>query len=226
MSEKLITRPAAVCVGTCDWEWPDWTSSYYPDDLPGDWRASYYANDARCVCLPQRRWLGASDDQLADWCDDLPDEFRFYLAVDEFRGVDGSGKGGPALSSALSARLDALGRQCAAILCAGSAQAALLSGALGERPLEILAPAEASIRKLPGQASIPRLWRRVAPDRSSWVACVEIDAGQPRAWRELLTALAPDCGGADSAAIFLSGSGVTPAVAREFRLVAELMGLA
>jgi hypothetical protein len=57
-------------------------------------------------------------------------------------------------------------------------------------------------------------------------ACVEIQAGQARAWRDSLTALAPCFDAAESAAIFLRGSGVTPAAAREFRVVAELMGLA
>jgi len=65
-------------VGACGWDHAHWLDSYYPDDLPAEWRLSFYANEFPAVLVPQEQWHEQWQ-QLADWVEDVPDEFRFYL---------------------------------------------------------------------------------------------------------------------------------------------------
>jgi hypothetical protein len=113
------------------------------------------------------------------------------------------------------------------MLCADAERAAALRGLLGERSPQILVPVPVSRQGAPAALDAKlRLWRGVDPDASPRVAEVEIDAADQRAWPETLKSLSANFGAMESTAIFLRGSGVNPAVAREFRTIAELMGLA
>lgn len=211
MPAQLSTQLTDLCFGTYGWEWPQWVSDYYPDDLPLDWRAGYYANEAPCVGLPAAQWLAAPARRIAAWREDLPDEFRFFLELED----------GPLESEELAARIDLLGPGVAAVLCASAAQTRQLADILAERPIPALAP-----RPVQSPAAITGLWAGVDPVAGLRVVRLEIDAARRRAWPELLTGLHGCLSDATAAAVFLSGPGVTPAVAREFRSTAELMGLA
>jgi uncharacterized protein YecE (DUF72 family) len=65
-------------VGAVGWDHAHWQDNYYPDDLPAEWRLSFYANEFPAVLVPQQQWQEHWQ-QLADWVEDVPDEFRFYL---------------------------------------------------------------------------------------------------------------------------------------------------
>jgi hypothetical protein len=58
--------------------WPD----YFPEDLPEDWQLAYYSNDADALVLSADELHTIDTSDLEEWCDDLPDYFRFYLKVD------------------------------------------------------------------------------------------------------------------------------------------------
>ena len=213
MSAQLTTD-AGPCFGTYDWEWPDWGSSYYPEDLPEDWRAAYYANEAACVCLPPARWLAAPAGRIADWCDGLPRGFRFYLELDAAEtGLD-----------RLVAQFERLGPWAGALLCASPGQRQWLRGALAEHPLDLLVPADPAVSG-PFPPGVSGLWRTDGVG-VHLVVRLEIDAARRRSWGERLTGLTGLLAGATTAAVFVRGPGVTPAVARDFRATAELMGLA
>jgi len=63
--------------------WPD----YFPEDLPKDWRLAYYSNDADALVLSADELHAIDAEDLEEWCDDLPDYFRFYLKVDALADV-------------------------------------------------------------------------------------------------------------------------------------------
>lgn len=65
-------------VGAVGWDHAHWVETYYPHDLPAEWRLGFYANEFPAVLVPQQQWQEQWQD-LADWAEDVPDEFRFYL---------------------------------------------------------------------------------------------------------------------------------------------------
>ena len=78
MSDRLL-------LGFTGWPliWPD----YFPEDLPEDWRLAYYSNDADALVLSADELQAIDAEDLEEWCDDLPDYFRFYLKVDALADV-------------------------------------------------------------------------------------------------------------------------------------------
>lgn len=68
-------------VGARGWEHPSWRGGFYPEDLPDDWRLSYYANAFRAVLVPAERLGEASAGEMAQWGEDVPEGFRFFLEV-------------------------------------------------------------------------------------------------------------------------------------------------
>lgn len=84
--EASITSES-IRVGACGWQHAHWQGTFYPDDMPGDWRLSYYANEFSTVLVPQACWLQRMKSQECsehedDWLD-VPESFRFYLALDD-----------------------------------------------------------------------------------------------------------------------------------------------
>jgi len=63
--------------------WPD----YFPEDLPEDWQLAYYSNDADALVLSADELHAIDIEDLEEWCDDLPEYFRFYLKVDALADV-------------------------------------------------------------------------------------------------------------------------------------------
>ncbi len=78
MSDRLL-------LGFSGWPlvWPD----YFPEDLPEDWQLAYYSNDADALVLSADELHAIDNDDLEEWCDDLPEHFRFYLKVDAVADV-------------------------------------------------------------------------------------------------------------------------------------------
>lgn len=67
------------------WDRPDWCGEFYPEGLPDDWRLTYFAHDFESVLIPATVWHHAPPERLAQWAEEVPDRFRFYL---EFDNVD------------------------------------------------------------------------------------------------------------------------------------------
>ena len=67
--------------------WPLLWSGYFPEDLPEDWQLAYYSNDADALVLSANQLHAMDIEDLEEWCDDLPDYFRFYLKADAVADV-------------------------------------------------------------------------------------------------------------------------------------------
>jgi len=79
-----VRQHASACdilVGARGWEHSSWRGGFYPDDLPRDWRLSYYANAFRAVLVPAERLGEASAGEVAQWREEVPEGFRFFLEV-------------------------------------------------------------------------------------------------------------------------------------------------
>jgi len=68
-----------MLIGTIGWDWPDWTGTFYPENLPEDWRLSYYSVRLRAVLIPAEAWASAGEQIFATWCEDGDPEFRFVV---------------------------------------------------------------------------------------------------------------------------------------------------
>jgi hypothetical protein len=73
----------SLLLGARDWEHSAWNMDFYPEDLPVDWRLSYYANEFQVVMVPATRWMESGPEELAQWREEVPQGFRFYLEVDD-----------------------------------------------------------------------------------------------------------------------------------------------
>jgi hypothetical protein len=70
-------------VATYGWSHPSWNGEFYPDDLPEDWRLAFYSNEFRAVVVPLSVWSGLDPVEVERWVEDTPEEFVFYLEVDD-----------------------------------------------------------------------------------------------------------------------------------------------
>jgi hypothetical protein len=73
------TDDARLLLGMVGWAHPEWVEAWFPEDLPEDWRFTYYANEASCLLLPAADWQALDAETIADWCEDAPAFFRFWL---------------------------------------------------------------------------------------------------------------------------------------------------
>ena len=73
-----VSADSSVRVGALGWQHAHWQDSFYPVDLPEDWRLSFYANEYSVVLLAESDWNSAEVD-FADWIEDVPPGFQFYL---------------------------------------------------------------------------------------------------------------------------------------------------
>ncbi len=78
-------QDASVRVGACGWD-PSGLTGFYPDDLPEDWQLGYYANEFTAVWVPASD-LPQDEDELETWLD-VPEEFRFYIGVNDAEQQD------------------------------------------------------------------------------------------------------------------------------------------
>lgn len=89
MSEEW-TRPE---IGAWGWGHSKWQDNFYPDDLPADWQLTYYSNEFPLVLVPAADWVHVSASRMAEWAEDVNDEFQFILelpASDESMNQPGS----------------------------------------------------------------------------------------------------------------------------------------
>lgn len=66
-------------IGVWDWTSEAFADALYPADLPEAWRIGFYSGLFRCVVLPAALWREASAEDWAEWLDEVPENFGFYL---------------------------------------------------------------------------------------------------------------------------------------------------
>lgn len=74
-----------LIIGARGWQYSQWITRFYPDDMPDDWRFSYYSNEFNSVLLPQAELLAAEEDAVKDWYDDIGEDFVFFVELDELQ---------------------------------------------------------------------------------------------------------------------------------------------
>ncbi|HEY5603016.1 MAG TPA: DUF72 domain-containing protein [Gammaproteobacteria bacterium] len=67
--------------GARGWQYPEWVGEFYPEDLPEDWRFSYYCNEFQAVLIPFDYLQRYETQEWAEWLDDAPDNFAFYVEL-------------------------------------------------------------------------------------------------------------------------------------------------
>lgn len=79
--QSLTAKPKRwIGVSCVDWDSPALVAAgFYPDDVPVEWHLTYYANMIMACVLSPQKWLNASAQEIADWCDQTQDNFWFYL---------------------------------------------------------------------------------------------------------------------------------------------------
>lgn len=75
-------------IGARGWCHPQWSGSYYPDDLPVEWQLTYYANDFQVVLVPPEYWDLSNGYDLDLWIDAVDDDFRFFLECPNLNASD------------------------------------------------------------------------------------------------------------------------------------------
>ncbi|KPJ93398.1 MAG: hypothetical protein AMJ55_08030 [Gammaproteobacteria bacterium SG8_15] len=70
-----------IFVGARGWNYPEWSGEFYPEDLPEDWRFSYYSNELQAVLIPYDYLLRYPLEEWAEWVEDAPKEFAFYVEL-------------------------------------------------------------------------------------------------------------------------------------------------
>ena len=72
-----------IFVAARSWSHSSWHGSFYPDDLPEDWQLSYYSNEFNAVVVPASEWVGLDYVEIERWVADVPEEFLFYLEIED-----------------------------------------------------------------------------------------------------------------------------------------------
>jgi hypothetical protein len=204
------------------WDRPDWCGKFYPEGLPDEWRLSYFANAFDSVLIPPTVWQEAPRGRLAQWAEEVPERFRFYLELGAFEDIQGATLGmddtGGRLEqkprmpeehdrSGLAAAADALGHRFA--------------GSVAGLPL----PASTAVR--PPDASVAPLRAPVARDAEGGVMLArqvpETILADPQAALAWLTALSAEAGSRPALAIL---SNASPEALTRWCQLAALAGLA
>jgi hypothetical protein len=83
---EITNMVSELLIGARGWQYAQWLTRFYPDDMPEDWQFSYYSNEFRTVLLPQAQLLAADADLVQDWHDDIDEEFTFFIELDKLDG--------------------------------------------------------------------------------------------------------------------------------------------
>lgn len=94
-----------LLIGAKAYKHPAWLNSFYPADLPDEWRLGFYANEFQTILLPEADWIGADEEQIYQWFDEVQDEFIFYFELSQASLVQTNTS--PSFKAALSLLNDA-----------------------------------------------------------------------------------------------------------------------
>ncbi len=104
MTQTDDTDDGRLLLGVSGWVEAPWIADDFPQDLPADWRFAFYANEAGCLLLRAADWAALAPATLAEWAEEAPAWFRFYLEWPADAGAQGA------------ARLEALGPRLGGVL--------------------------------------------------------------------------------------------------------------
>lgn len=192
------------------WDRADWADTYYPADLPPDWRLRYLANDADGVLLTPALYATAAADADCppeDWADEVPADFRFFLAADSQRLAATDPAPVPVELAAL------LGSHWGGTLYADPS-AAPRTDARDLYAYMLATPVD----------GVSQLWTDRAAARA--LARVELAAPSPRAVRILLEALTSRLSDCRELWLLIDGPDNSPRQLQDFRVVGDLLGFA
>lgn len=219
-----------VLVGSRGWEHQAWSGPFYPDDLPQDWRLTYYANAFRSVLVPAERLLRMAGDEPAQWLEDVPDGFIFFLeASQELMAEMNCGKFlslAGTFEGCIGGVLLELGTES---WPSPEELESWLSGLSARYPLGV----DISAGHLPGElfrvlARYPAggVWRPVEPSWSEHKGCIgflDAPAGDLRRLREQVQAFAAWAGDCRQALLCFGDGPRVPEFMGEARVIAELL---
>jgi hypothetical protein len=89
-NEKERLRLQFAAVG---WDHDLWEKEFYPHGLPAQWRLTYYANEFRAVLVPPSYWQAQVIPDIAQWYEDVPPGFCFYIGLPFISSASSDGSG-------------------------------------------------------------------------------------------------------------------------------------
>lgn len=79
-----------MLTGTRGWNYDDWVGAYYPEELPEEWRLAYYCNDYRSVLAPVDHWAISPAEAIATLIEEIDPGFSVVLELPG-AGLPGTG---------------------------------------------------------------------------------------------------------------------------------------
>ncbi len=229
-----------LLIGSRGWDHPAWARTVYPQELPIEWRFCYYSNEHRGVLVPSPTWDHVSAEDVAAWVADCDPDFGF---VHELPGwLYRPGLSATALAAAADRFLDLVApirAQTRALVATGGRG----PGVKGlQRLLAVLAPrfpvavearrvgdgarARARVVAEMGASTIWRPRQQPAPEPAGSYLVALVGKDDLRHVRAVIeTATRWMGGGARGGALFFVDPPTAYRLAREARLVAELLGV-
>jgi hypothetical protein len=74
-----MTEP--VLIGTYGWDVDQWVGSFYPEELPDDWRLAYYSSLLPAVLVPAETSRRMNPELAQQWCADTDEKFQFIVEL-------------------------------------------------------------------------------------------------------------------------------------------------
>jgi uncharacterized protein YecE (DUF72 family) len=73
-----------VYIGTSGWDYPEWRSLFYPDDLPRENWLTYYTNQFPSLEINHSFYQLPEPETLKQWRSQVPKEFRFAVKASRY----------------------------------------------------------------------------------------------------------------------------------------------
>jgi len=70
-----------VDIAAYGWEHPQWSGTFYPEDMPEDWRLDFYCNEFRAIVIPAQKWSEGDRSRMQEWASGLGEDTRVYLEL-------------------------------------------------------------------------------------------------------------------------------------------------
>ena len=215
-----MTDPGLV-IGCHGWDHDSWVPDFYPEELPRQWRLCFYSNAYRGVLVPAETVAQLDSPRVRSWREDCDAEFRFVFEV-----APAALAGHPRQAWQRLWRLLGPLQELTAGFLLENCDAAICSAAAAEceRPLWVDSP--------PGQGPLPplgRVWRPAdgpIPTAAAGPLLALVDEMPLPALRALLPVLQRCVRQGNGAGLFFCAPRQAPTLARQARILAELLEIA